>query len=142
MSYVRLPVVHFPAVSPPTPRPIWAVVCHVVISSKHVQSASGDRPQIFTLEIDGRPVLSFEATDLSEAQGIARDTDLRTDLCALTSRGSAICSGTAMLAARAANAAEAAVFENALRLAPASDEPTMAFLIAIDGVTVISVGPD
>jgi hypothetical protein len=107
-----------------------------------VQSATSDRPQVFTLEVDGRPVLAFAANDLSEAQDICGDTDLRTDLCALTSGGAPICSGTAMLAARAATQAETVAYERALGLAPESDEPTMAFLITIDGVTVISVGPD
>jgi hypothetical protein len=100
------------------------------------------RPQIFTLEVDGNPVLAFEAQDLSDAEGICHDDDLRTDLCALTSEGHPICSDTAALTVRAARADETASFERALRLAPESDEPTMAFLMTIDGVTVISVGPD
>lgn len=97
------------------------------------------RSQIYTLEIDNRSILAFEAADMAEAQGICRDPDLRIDLCALTSEGTAICSEAAVLAVRAADANEIAAFERAVRLAPASDEPTMAFLIKVDGVVVVSL---
>jgi hypothetical protein len=36
---------------------------------------------------------------------------------------------------------EIAAYKRAVKLAPASDEPTMAFLIKIDGVIVVAVGP-
>jgi hypothetical protein len=36
-------------------------------------------PQIFTLEINGRPTLVFEAMDLAEASEICLDADLRSD---------------------------------------------------------------
>jgi len=98
-----------------------------------------NRSQIYTLEIDNRSVLAFEARDLAEAQDICGDADLRTDLCALTSEGTAICSDSAVLTARAANESEIAAFERAVGLAPASDEPTMAFLIKVDGVVVVSL---
>ena len=53
-------------------------------------SRQPDEPQslqIFTLEIDGRPTLVFEAMGLAEASGICLDADLRSDLRALTSDG-------------------------------------------------------
>ena len=102
----------------------------------------GSQKQIFVVEIDGKPTLVFEATDLDEAREISRDADLRADLCALTSAGAPICTGVAVLSARTATGEEMASFERAVRLAPASDEPTMAFLIQIDGVMVISVDPE
>ena len=102
----------------------------------------GSQRQIFVLEINGKPTLAFEATDLEDAREISRDTDLRTDLCALTSAGVPICTGVAVLTARPANGEETASFERALHLAPASDEPTMAFLIQVDGVMVVSIDPE
>lgn len=97
------------------------------------------RLQIYTLEIDNRSILAFEAKDLAEAQDICSDPNLRTDLCALTADGTAICSEGAVLSARAADASEIAAFQRAISLAPASDEPTMAFLVKVDGVVVVSL---
>jgi hypothetical protein len=98
-------------------------------------------PRIFTLEIDGRPTLVFEATGLAEAREICVDPDFRSDLGALTSEGVAIYARGATLTPRPAGQAEIAAFQRALGLAPASDEPTMAFLIKVDGVVVIDVDP-
>jgi hypothetical protein len=97
--------------------------------------------QIFTLEINGRPTLAFEAPALAEACEICFDADLRTDLSALTSDGIPICTGNATLAPRPAVQEEIVAFKRAVELAPASDEPTMAFLIKIDGVIVVAVDP-
>jgi hypothetical protein len=102
----------------------------------------GGQKQIFVLEIDGKPTLAFEAADVEEAREISRDTDLRMDLCALTSAGVPICTGAAVLTARPANGEETVSFERAVHLAPASDEPTMAFLTQVDGVVVVSHDPE
>jgi hypothetical protein len=98
-------------------------------------------PQIFTLEINGRPTLVFEAMDLAEASEICLDADLRSDLRALTSDGIPICGEDTTLSPRPATQEEIAAFKHAVELAPTSDEPTMAFLIKIDGVMVVAVGP-
>jgi hypothetical protein len=94
-------------------------------------------PQIFTLEINGRPTLVFEAMGLAEASEICLDADLRE----LTSDGIPICAEDTTLSPRPATQEEIAAFKHAVELAPASDEPTMAFLIKIDGVMVVAVGP-
>ena len=107
-------------------------------------SRQPDEPQslqIFTLEIDGRPTLVFEAMGLAEACGICLDADLRSDLRALTSDGIPICAEDANLSPRPATQEEIAAFKHAVELAPTSDEPTMAFLIKIDGVMVVAVDP-
>jgi hypothetical protein len=101
-----------------------------------------DSLQVFVIEIDGRPTLAFEASDLAEAQEISGDADLRTDLVALTSDGAPVCAPGSTLVARAAAQDEIAAFQHAVGHAPASDQPTMAFLIKIDGVVVVTVGPD
>jgi hypothetical protein len=96
---------------------------------------------IFTLEVNGRPTLVFETAGPAEAREICLDTDLRSDLSALTSDGIPICSDGAILSSRPAVQEEIAAYKHAVRAAPASDGPTMAFLIKIDGVFVVAVGP-
>jgi hypothetical protein len=96
---------------------------------------------VFVLDVDRRPTLAFEARDIGEAREICRDADLLTDLLALTSDGAPVCAPGSTLIARAAAAAEIAAFRHAAGQAPSSDQPTMAFLIRIDGVMVVSVGP-
>ena len=97
--------------------------------------------EIFALEIDGRPALTFAAANLMEAETICQDPDLRSDLCGISSAGAPICGANSTLLARAADPQEIAAFEHALSRAPASDEPTMAFLIKIDGVVVVAIEP-
>lgn len=98
--------------------------------------------RVFVIDIDGRPTLAFQASDLAEAQEISGDADLRTDLIALTSDGAPICEPGSTLVARAAAQDEVTAFHRAVGLAPASDQPTMAFLIKVDGVVVVTVDPD
>jgi hypothetical protein len=104
---------------------------------------SSTRPSLrtYALEIDGRPTLAFEATSISEAQAICSDLDFRLDLATLTSGGIPILSLTAKLAPRPATEQEATAFKRAVDLAPPSDEPTIAFLIEVDGVRVIAIDP-
>ena len=47
-----------------------------------------------------------------------------------------------MLSARVAAQEEIATFRHAVERAPASHQPTMTFLIKIDGVMVVTVGPE
>jgi hypothetical protein len=98
--------------------------------------------QIFTLDIDGKPTLVFEAMGFAEASEICLDAELRLDLGALTSDGAPIYTENASLVPRPAIQAEIAAFKLAVELAPTSDEPTMAFLVKIDGVVVVAVGPE
>jgi hypothetical protein len=93
---------------------------------------------IFTLEVNGRPTLVFETAGLAEAREICLDMDLRSDLSTLTSDSIPICPDDAILSSRPAVQEEIAAYKHAVRVAP---EPTMAFLIKIDGVFVVAVGP-
>jgi hypothetical protein len=106
-----------------------------------VNDSLDNQRQVFVLDIDGKPTLAFEAAGPEEAREISDDADLRTDLCALTSAGLPICTGAAELTPRPATTDEIASFERAVHLAPVSDEPTMAFLIQVDGVMVVSIDP-
>jgi len=98
--------------------------------------------RVFTLEINGRPTLAFEAQGTAEAREICLDADLRIDLSALTSDGVPICTEDAKLATRPALQTEIAAFKRAVKLAPKTGEPTMAFLMKIDGVLVVTVDPE
>ena len=98
--------------------------------------------QIFVLEIDGRPTLAFEARDLAEAQEICRDADLSADLTSLTSNGVPLRTPESTISSRPAAQEEISAFRRAVELAPASEQPTMTFLIKIDGVMVVTVGPE
>ncbi|MEH2523496.1 MULTISPECIES: hypothetical protein [unclassified Bradyrhizobium] len=97
---------------------------------------------VFVLEIDGRPTLAFEARDFAEALQICGDADLRTDLMGLRSNGHSICSAESGISTRLAMQTEIEVFKHAIEAAPQCDEPTMTFLIGIDGVMVVAVGPE
>jgi hypothetical protein len=96
--------------------------------------------QLFTLEVNGKAILVLEATGPAEAHEISLDADLRTDLSALTSEGIPVCAEDATLTARPAVPVEIAAFKRAVELAPLSHEPTMAFLIKIDGIIVVTTG--
>jgi hypothetical protein len=98
--------------------------------------------QVFVLDIDRRPTLAFEADGLAAAQQICRDADLRADLATLTSDGIAVCAPNSTLFPRVASPEEIAAFRHAIERAPASHQPTMTFLIKIDGVMVVTVGPE
>lgn len=97
---------------------------------------------IFTVEIDGKPTLVFDATSDAEAAGICALPEFRADLTEVTSNGAALCSAASVLTVRRAHAPETVAFREAVAKAEPSDGPTMAFLIPIDGVVVTMVDPD
>jgi hypothetical protein len=97
---------------------------------------------IFTLEVNGKPTLVFEAKGIAEACEICLDADLGLDLSALTSDGVPVYREGATLAPRQALQTEMAAFKRAVELAPLSDVPTMAFLVKIDGLLFVAVDAD
>lgn len=109
------------------------------MSAREPSSQQGLSTQVFTLEIDGKPTLVFKANGSAEAREICLDADLRLDLNALTSDGVPICTEDAKLIPRPSLQPEIDAFKRAVKLAPASDEPIMTFLVKIDGVVVVAV---
>jgi hypothetical protein len=97
--------------------------------------------QVFVLEIDGRPTVVFDAPDADFACTMCVDDLLRTDLESMTTNGAPICYAHSRLACRLASPCEISAFEYANLRAPVSDDPTMVFLIKVDGIVVISVTP-
>jgi hypothetical protein len=98
--------------------------------------------QVFVLDIDRKPTLAFEADGLAAAQEICGDADLRADLTTFTSDGALVRGPSSTLSLRAAVQEEIAAFRHAVERGPPSEQPTMTFLIKIDGVMVVTVGPE
>lgn len=97
---------------------------------------------VFTLEIDGRPSLVFDAASIDDAKGICALAEFRADLGGLTSHGTPLCSDAATFAVRDAVASEIVSFNHALLRAEAADGPTFAFLIPVDGMMVTVIASD
>lgn len=89
--------------------------------------------RVFTLEVDERPILAFEAQAAREAQSLCKETWLREDLASLKSRGqSLLTTADAKLSVRPATAEEAAAFSHGADVAKPSDDMVMVYLIELD----------
>jgi hypothetical protein len=90
-------------------------------------------PAIFTLDIDSRPTLGFEARNLREAHEMCHEVWLREDMARLKSNGVPLWDGTVRIRARYASEAEAAVYREAARnAAQTPGEILLAFLVELD----------
>jgi hypothetical protein len=69
---------------------------------------------IFTIEVDGKATLAFEAKRYSEAESICGDEELRAKLSLLKSGDIPICGGNALLGLRLAHPDEAAFYKQAV----------------------------
>jgi hypothetical protein len=94
---------------------------------------------VFTLDINGRPLLALQARDLEFARGICGVPDFRLDLSGITSDGVPICSADSVFGLRPATKEEVAAFKRAFGLAPPADEFTFAFLTKVDRVEVVTI---
>ena len=66
--------------------------------------------RVFTLEVDGRPILAFEAGSHRDAQQICKETWLHDDLAELQSGGVPLYTAQSKLSVRPATAEEEAIF--------------------------------
>lgn len=112
------------------------------MSARKSSQPPGGSLAVFVLDIDGRPTLAFEADGAVDAQEISNSPELRADLAALTSDGVPLCPPRSTLSVRPAEREEIAAFRHAVARAPASDQSTMTFLIRIDGLVVVTLGPE
>jgi hypothetical protein len=88
--------------------------------------------RVFTLEVDGRPILAFEAKGLKLAREICKESWLRDDLTSLRSNGIPLAAVRSKLSVRPAIAEEITIFEQA---GPEpSDDMVLAYLVELDGV--------
>jgi hypothetical protein len=88
--------------------------------------------RVFTLNVNGRPTLAFEAGSRSEARQVCKETWLWDDLTNLTSGGAPLCTAQSKLSVRLATSEEASTFTTAANLAGLSDEVVLRYLIELD----------
>lgn len=89
--------------------------------------------QVFTLEVDGRPTLAFEASGTKEARTICQESWLLNDLSILTSGGARLRTAQSKLAVRPASPDEATIFAFVANTMKPSDDMTLAYLVDLDG---------
>ncbi|MBR1194086.1 hypothetical protein JQ609_32445 [Bradyrhizobium sp. AUGA SZCCT0169] len=91
-------------------------------------------PLIYTIEVDGKPTLTFAAGHAREAAELCKEAWLRSDLTELTSNGVPLCLPASTLTSRIANEGEVATYREAAKEAKASDEILFAYLVELDGM--------
>jgi hypothetical protein len=90
--------------------------------------------RVFTLEVDGRPILAFEAGGNRKAQQICNEPWLLDDLSLLRSGGAALRTAQSKLSVRPATPEEAAAFGQAAKNDKLSDDMPLVYLIDLDGL--------
>lgn len=98
--------------------------------------------KVFTLEIDGQPIMVFDADGIEAARGICALPEFRADLGELKRQGKRLFGDVAVFVARDATATEIFAFNHAVTNAGPSDGPTMAFLVPVDGMVVTIIQPE
>ncbi len=88
---------------------------------------------VFTMDIDGKPILAFEAKNVREASELCKEDWLRADLSVLTSDGIPLCTAAAKLSVRRATESETQVYRDANREAQSPDDLLLAYLVELDG---------
>jgi hypothetical protein len=90
-------------------------------------------PSIFTILIDGKPMLAFEAKNLREAFELCQGQWLKADLAEAKSEGLPLWDGNAKLRARIATRDESALFAEARNSGQPSDGIMLVYLVELDG---------
>ncbi|PSO26028.1 hypothetical protein C7G41_29080 [Bradyrhizobium sp. MOS002] len=94
-------------------------------------SGNNEKP-IFTMEIDGKPVIAFGAENFAEARELCREQWLKDDLAGLTSGGVWIYKEGAKLQVRRATVREVEMYGDAERSVEAADALMIAYLVDLD----------
>jgi hypothetical protein len=90
-------------------------------------------PSVFTIEIGGRPTLTFEAQNLREAHELCHEEWLKGDLAEAKSDGAPLWDGKAKLRARIALPDESTLFAEVTNNGQPSDGLMLVYLVALDG---------
>ena len=91
--------------------------------------------KIFTLDVAGKPTVSFEAISTREANELLKEHWFRDDLQLLTSDGAPLWDGVAQLRSRPANEQEAERYQGiAAEADDAAGDILLAFLVTLDRV--------
>jgi hypothetical protein len=85
---------------------------------------------VFTLEVDGRATLTFEASGTRQARQICKESWLKDDLTCLRSNGIQLATVGSRLSVRPATPEEITVFEQASP--EPSDDMVLAYLVELD----------
>jgi hypothetical protein len=88
---------------------------------------------IFTIDVDGKPTVAFEAQRFREAAELCAEQWLRDDLSALTSGGVPLYRVGSKLRARKSNETEMEIYREAVRAPETVDDILLAYLIEVDG---------
>ena len=89
----------------------------------------------FTLEVDGRPILAFEAGGHRDAQQFCKETWLHDDLAELKCGGVPLYTAQSKLSVRPATAEEEAIFlGQAADAREPSDDMSIGYLIEPDSI--------
>ena len=88
---------------------------------------------IFTIEIDGKPTLAFEAKRSSEAEAIRGNEGLRAKLSLLKSGDVPVCGDNAVLDVRLAHPDEAALYRQAAGASRSTEGLMLVYLVELDG---------
>jgi hypothetical protein len=89
--------------------------------------------RVFTLEVDGRPILAFEASGIKEARQLCQESWLHNDLSILLSGGIRLRTVKSNLSVRLASPDEATVFALVANRVKPSDDMVLAYLVELDG---------
>jgi hypothetical protein len=85
--------------------------------------------RIFTLEVDGRPTLAFEASGTKQAKQICQESWLLNDLSILTSGGVRLRTAKSKLSVRLASPDEATIFAFVANKTSPSEDMVLAYLV-------------
>ena len=90
--------------------------------------------RVFTLEVDGRPILAFEASGTKEARQLCQELWLHNDLSISTSGGVRLRTAKSILSVRLASPDEATVFGLVANMTKnSSEDMVLAYLVDLDG---------
>lgn len=96
----------------------------------------------FTIEVDGKPAVAFEARKVREAAELSKEAWFRADLNAVNSNGVPVCGIGSKLRARIATEPEREIYRAAAEVTEASDDILLVYLIELDGIgTQGSISP-
>jgi hypothetical protein len=90
-------------------------------------------PSTFTIVIDSKPILVFEAKNLREASELCHEQWLESDLAEAASQGFPLWDGKAKIRARIALPEESALFAEAQNSGQPSDGLMLVYLVELDG---------
>jgi hypothetical protein len=89
---------------------------------------------IFTVEIDGKPIVAFEAKNQTQAQQLLKESWFQDDLLALKTGNAPLWDGKQPLRVRKAIEAEVASYRGiAAEAEEAAGDIVLAFLVPLDG---------